>query len=50
MGPVERILAQGPGSGKIDLTIEVDGKLFKEAHADGYGVANASGNIGTLGN
>lgn len=43
------IVAQGDGSGKIDVTVTVDGKLFKEAHADGYGVAMANGNIGTLG-
>ncbi|GAB3145456.1 hypothetical protein GCM10027258_36000 [Amycolatopsis stemonae] len=44
------ILAQGSGSGSIKVTIEVDGKVFKEATAQGYGVANANGNIGTLGN
>lgn len=43
------IVAQGDGTGKIDVTITVDGKPFKEAHADGYGVATANGNIGTLG-
>lgn len=43
------ILAQGDGSGKVDVTITVDGKPFKEAHAEGYGVAMANGNIGTLG-
>lgn len=43
------ILAQGDGTGKIDVTITVDGKPFKEAHADGYGVAMANGNIGTAG-
>jgi len=43
------IIAQGGGSGTIDVTITVDGKPFKEAHADGYGVAMANGNIGTIG-
>lgn len=43
------ISAQGPGKGTIDVTIEVDGKPLKEAHADGYGVAMANGNIGTMG-
>jgi hypothetical protein len=44
------ILAQGGGSGTIEVTIEVDGKVFKQASADGYGVATANGNIGSLGN
>jgi hypothetical protein len=43
------ILAQGPGSGRIDVTITVDGQVIKDAHADGYGVASANANIGTLG-
>ncbi|HEY3467966.1 MAG TPA: hypothetical protein VGL47_22750, partial [Amycolatopsis sp.] len=44
------ILAQGGGSGSIKVTIEVDGKIFKEATAQGYGIANANGDIGTLAN
>lgn len=44
------ILAQGSGSGRIHVSIEVDGKVFKEADAQGYGVAMANGDIGTLGN
>ncbi|MEC3977447.1 DUF4190 domain-containing protein [Amycolatopsis sp. H20-H5] len=47
---VVSILAQGSGKGTIKVAIEVDGKVVKEATADGYGVANASDNIGTLGN
>jgi hypothetical protein len=43
----ESILAQGDGTGKIDVTITIDGKPFKEAHVDGYRVAMANGNIGT---
>ncbi|WAL67171.1 MmpS family transport accessory protein [Amycolatopsis cynarae] len=44
------IMAQGSGeSSKIDVEIDVDGKMVKEAHADGYGIASANGNIGTLG-
>jgi hypothetical protein len=43
------ILAQGDGSGSVDVAILVDGQLIKEAHADGYGVASANENIGTLG-
>jgi hypothetical protein len=43
------VLAQGSGKGTIDVTIVVDGKSVKEAHADGYGVAAADANIGTLG-
>ncbi|WP_181772537.1 DUF4190 domain-containing protein [Amycolatopsis pittospori] len=44
------ILAQGSGKGSIKVTIEVDGKLVKEASAQEYGVAHANENIGTLGN
>ncbi|UOZ04285.1 DUF4190 domain-containing protein [Amycolatopsis sp. WQ 127309] len=44
------ILAQGSGSGNLKVTIEVDGKVFKEATAQGYGVATANGDIGTLRN
>ncbi|MEV6912309.1 DUF4190 domain-containing protein [Amycolatopsis sp. NPDC051071] len=44
------ILAQGGGKGAIKVTIEVDGKLIKEASAEGYGVAQANDNIGALGN
>lgn len=43
------ILAQGPGSGRIDVTITVDGQVIKEAHADCYGVASANQNIGSIG-
>lgn len=43
------LTAQGGGSGKIHVTIEVDGEVIKEAQADGYGVAMANENIGTLG-
>ncbi|MFJ8917218.1 hypothetical protein [Amycolatopsis sp. NPDC102389] len=44
------ILAQGNGKGAIKVTIEVDGKLIKEASAQEYGVAHANENIGSLGN
>lgn len=44
---VVSIMAQCGGTGTIDVTIEVDGKQIKEAHADGYGVATASEDIGT---
>ncbi|WP_143267934.1 DUF4190 domain-containing protein [Amycolatopsis alba] len=44
------ILAQGSGKGSIKVTIEVDGKLIKEASAQEYGVAHANENIGSLGN
>ncbi|MER7859204.1 DUF4190 domain-containing protein [Amycolatopsis japonica] len=44
------ILAQGNGKGAIKVTIEVDGKVIKEASAEEYGVAHASENIGSLGN
>jgi len=43
------ILAQGSGKGTITATIEVDGKIVKQASADGYGIAMANGNIGELG-
>jgi hypothetical protein len=43
------ILAQGNGKGTIKVTITVDGKLYKEASATGYGIASANGNIGSLG-
>jgi hypothetical protein len=43
------VLAQGSGKGRIDVTITVDGQVIKEAHADGYGVASANENIGSLG-
>lgn len=44
------ISAQGSSeSSKVDVTITVDGQLVKEAHATGYGLAMANGNIGTLG-
>jgi hypothetical protein len=45
---VVQIDAQGNGSGKVNVTITVNGKLIKEAHADGYGVAAANADIGTL--
>lgn len=44
-----QLSAQGSGSGTIDVVIEVDGEVYKEAHADGYGIASANGNIGSLG-
>lgn len=44
------ILAQGSGKGAIKVTIEVDGKLVKEASAEEYGIAHANENIGSLGN
>lgn len=47
---VVSVLAQGSGSGSIKVTIVVDGKVFKEATAEGYGIASANGNIGDLGN
>jgi hypothetical protein len=40
------VLAQGAGSGSLHVTIVVDGKVFKEADAQGYGVATATGYIG----
>lgn len=44
------IVAQGANESTVlDVVIEVDGKQFKEAHAEGYGVATANGNIGTMG-
>jgi hypothetical protein len=44
------LLAQGSGGkGAIKATIEVDGKVFKEADAQGYGMAIANGDIGSLG-
>jgi len=43
------VVAQGSGSGSIHVTIEVDGKVFKEADAQGYGVATANGDIGNFG-
>jgi hypothetical protein len=43
------ILAQGgTQSSKIDVEIIVDGAPFKQAHADGYGIAMANGNIGDM--
>ncbi|GAB3722024.1 hypothetical protein GCM10027598_36380 [Amycolatopsis oliviviridis] len=44
------IMAQGSGKGAIKVTIEVDGKLIKEASAEEYGIAHANENIGSLGN
>ncbi|MFE6610972.1 DUF4190 domain-containing protein [Amycolatopsis sp. NPDC057786] len=44
------ILAQGSGKGSIKVTIEVDGKVIKEASAEEYGIAHANENIGSLGN
>jgi hypothetical protein len=43
------IIAQGSGKGTLSIEIEVDGKMFKQASAQGYGVAMANGDIGTLG-
>ncbi|WP_329061365.1 DUF4190 domain-containing protein [Amycolatopsis sp. NBC_01480] len=45
---VVSVIAQASGSGSIHVTIEVDGKVIKEADASGYGVATASGDIGAL--
>jgi hypothetical protein len=44
-----QVTAQGSGVGTVNVVIEVDGKLFKQASATDYGVASANGNIGTLG-
>jgi hypothetical protein len=46
---VVSVIAQAGGSGSIHVSIEVDGKVIKEADASGYGVATASGDIGALG-
>jgi hypothetical protein len=43
------IIAQGSGSGSIHVSVEVDGKVIKEADASGYGVATANGDIGSFG-
>jgi len=43
------LMAQGSGKGELKAAIEVDGTLFKEASAQGYGIAMANGNIGSLG-
>lgn len=45
-----QLMAQGDGAGEVNLEIRVDGKLVKEAHADGYGMAMADAEIGTLNN
>lgn len=45
------IIAQGSSqSSTVDVEIDVDGKVVKQAHATGYGVASANGNIGSFGN
>ncbi|MDT8912834.1 DUF4190 domain-containing protein [Amycolatopsis sp. PS_44_ISF1] len=43
------ILAQGGGSGSIHVSVEVDGKVLKEADASGYGVATANATVGAIG-
>jgi hypothetical protein len=43
------VIAQAGGSGSIHVSIEVDGKVIKEADASGYGVATANGDIGSFG-
>jgi Mycobacterium membrane protein len=43
------LTAQGSSdNGKINVVIKVNGKVVKQAHATGYGVASADENIGTL--
>lgn len=44
-----QVMAQGSSeSSKVDVEIDVDGKVVKTAQATGYGIASANANIGTL--
>lgn len=44
------LLAQGTTqASEVNVEIIVDGKLYKEAHATGVGIASANGNIGEMG-